>query len=167
MQLETFVVPATGIGRRDYSQAVEFASQATMRGHQLRGAVIMDSVVLPTVPWPWCYATPIAFFDAEGILRPTPTIPEHFQSIIVTTQRQALVLAGLYRFRTYNDIVIWNPDEWYGDMFGYGRAELLYTSGIKTELGKYYAIALAEWSEEPTFTVSFTFSSLQEEMVYG
>lgn len=165
--METFSVPAKGIGRRDYSRSVDFAVQPTLRGHQGRLNWYAEWI-LPTPDFDDSYAAYLQFFDAEGnsvVL--APDIPYHLHKIAVTTERKALIKVGLYRFASWADFLIFNYDKWYGDIFGYGKAELRFTNGIKTEEGKVYAVIFAEYSEEATFTAHFLVNSLSEEVIYG
>lgn len=168
MKVETFVIPQRGMGTRDYSEAVEFASQASFRGHQARVNWAEDYYDADTLPFPEINAAALLFFNAAGdTVIEAPDIPYHIYHIIVTSERNALVVAGFYRFASLADAYIWNVEKWYGDVYGYGKAELLYTNGIKTEEGKVYVVALSEYSEEPTFSIHMTANALEEEVIYG
>jgi len=162
-KLETFSAVARGVGRKDYSAVVEYATQASMRGHQLRYSAVA-SFTLPTVPFGVFYTLYFAF---PGPLVEAPAEPRHFYSILNTTERNALVICAFYRFASEADYWAFIPDKWYGTMYGYGGAELRFTNGIKSEEGKVYAVALAEYSANPTFTIHMTCHSLLEEVVYG
>jgi len=165
--MTTFTVPAKGIGRKDYSRNVDFAVQPTLRGHQGRQNWYAEWT-LPTVPFGYIYVAYLRFFDAEGnLVYPAPDIPYHLYRMVVTTERNALILVALYRFASWADMMVFNYDKWYGDLFGYGEAELRFTNGIKTEEGKLYAVAFSEYSEEATFTAHFLVNSLREEIIYG
>lgn len=168
MPLEAFIVPQRGIGKRDYSQVIEFATEASFRGHQRRYVLTVEYPGIPTPPFPIFYGIGYQFFDAEGnVVIPAPEIPYHIHKVTVTTGRAALVLAGLYRFASLADADIWNVEKWYGDIYGYGKAELIYTNGIRTEQGKVYGVAIAEYSERPTFDLLLSTDGLYEVIVYG
>lgn len=168
MKTQYFSVPVVGIGRRDYSEGIEFATQASFRGHQARINWADDYIDVPTIPFPFSYGVLLLFFDATGALvSEAPDIPYHIFSIIVTSERAGLVTTGLYRFASLADAMIWNVEKWYGDVYGYGKAELLYTAGIKTAPGKVYVVPLAEYSEQPTFSIHSTITALEEEVIYG
>jgi hypothetical protein len=167
-KIKTFVVPERGIGKRDYSEAIEFASQASFRGHQRRMVWTFEYYGIPTAPFPNFYGIGLQFFDAGGgVVIPAPDIPYHIYKVTVTTGRAALVLAGFCRFASLADANIWNVEKWYGDTYGYGKAELIYTNGIKTEQTKVYAVALSEYSERPDFDIRLSVDALWEEIVYG
>ncbi len=170
MKIELFTVAPTGVGKRDYSQGIEFASQATSRGHQARDITTLD-IILDTAAFPDFWAQPMEFFWPDGSLRyEAPSTPLHIHDVVITSERNALVLAGLYRFASFADMAAawpWTVEVWYGDIWGYGKAELHYTNGIKTEPGKFYAIAFSEYSEEPTFHIHMTVGALKEEIIYG
>jgi len=134
-----------------------------MRGHQTRYSSVL-SITLPTVPFGFIYT--IYFIFPGGVVA-APATPRHFYNVINTSGRNALVLAGFYRFNSWADYLIFNVDEWYGTVYGYGKAELHWTNGIKTEEGKVYAAGICEYSERPTFTIHMTSHSLFEEVVYG
>lgn len=166
--VKPFTVAVKGIGRRDYSRAVEFASQATMKGHQVRSNYAYDFYDVPTVPYPYAYSFLLDWFNAEGeIVTPAPDIPYHIYKLILTTGRKALAIVGLYRFLSEDDFWIGLIDKWYGDIYGYNAAELVYTNGIKTEEGKVYAVALAEYSEQAAFDIHITINTLMERVIYG
>ena len=168
MKTKYFTVPPVGIGRRDYSEAVEFASEASFKGHQRRDCWTFEAPGVPTVPFPGFYAIALGFWDAEHVpVIPAPDIPFHIYKVTITTGRAALAIAGFYRFASLADAGIWNVEKWYGDSYGYGKAELVYTNGIRTLEGKVYCVALAEYSEMPTFDVRMNADGLHEEVVYG
>lgn len=168
MKTGYFAVPEVGVGRRDYSETVEFASEASFRGHQLRLCWTFEFPGVPTVPFPGFYAIGLLFWDAAHVpVIPAPDIPYYIYKVTITTGRAALAIAGFYRFASLADANIWNVEKWYGDSYGYGKAELVYTNGIKTLEGKVYCVAFAEYSEEPTFDFRMNIDGLNEEIVYG
>lgn len=156
-----FVVPATGAGKADYTQAIEFATQPTWRSWQRRTVWTLHVDGIPSVPIADFYFIFLYSFEA-GVLYWDTRKPRHFQNVIVSSSRKALVVAGLYQFATLADELAWLPEKWYGDMWGYGKAELEYTNGIRAEVGKYFAAKLCEYSGEPTFDIDISVSSLDE-----
>jgi len=163
-----FTVPQVGVGRKDYSETVEFASEASFKGHQRRDCWVVDYSGVPTIPFPFSYAVLLQFWDAAHVVVvPAPDIPYHIYKVTITTGRAALTMTGLYRFASLADAYIWNVERWYGDTYGYGKAELVYTNGIKTEQGKVYCVSFAEYSEMPTFDFRMTVNGLHEEVLYG
>ena len=168
MKTETFPVTARGVGRRDYSDAIEFASAATAKGLQARAANTARYFGVPVVAWPDFWVMLFLFADEYRVVSEVaPRIAYHIFNIEVAGEGAALTLAGLYRFATYDDIWMWNVDKWYGDMFGYGKAALDYTKGIKTAEGKYYLIAFSQYTEKPSFNVHIKVNMLNEEVFYG
>jgi len=63
--------------------------------------------------------------------------------------------------------MIWNVDKWYGDVWGYSKATLYFTTGIKTEEGKVYCAIASEYSAASQFQLRLTIHALQEEVVYA
>lgn len=168
MGTKTFTVPGKGIGRRDFSNALEFASQASSRGHQRRMVWTLEGYDIPTLAFPDAFGTVIPFFDEAGALVIlAPAIPYHIYKVTNSSGRAALVLAGLYRFASLADAYIWNVERWYGDNYGYGKTELIYTNGIKTEEGKIYIVTYAEYSEKPTYDLRMSIDALYEKVIYG
>lgn len=167
MPTETFAVPTTGEGRRDYSKSVEFSTYATSKGLQSRYHYMAEWTNLPALPWPYIYASPVQFFDENHVLTyAAPVIPYHLYDLLISCETDALAVAGFYRFNTWSDIWIWNIDKWYGDMLGFGRARLKYLKGIKTVEGKYYVIAFGQYSEHASFSTDLTSHWLMEEVVF-
>lgn len=164
MKTQLFAVPSKGIGRKDYSDQVEFVSYATMKGIQYRYQ-LTAKFTLPTLPYPDFYVSLYRFVNRDGVLvYPAPDIPYHLYSVECAGETKELMMAGVYRFNTYDDIWIWNVDEWYGDVYGYGKVKLQYSKGIRTVEGKYYLLALAQWSEAPTFVFNDTDHLLREDV---
>jgi hypothetical protein len=166
MKTELFPVPSAGIGRKDYSQGIEYATQASFKGHQIRANWTLNAV-LPTVPYPDAWGIYLLFKVSGVWVTVAPSTPHHVYKITVTSERNCLVTAGLCRFASLADVAIWNVEKWYGDMFGYGAVELLYTLGMKTVKGKVYVVTFSEYSGEPTMSIHVNVSALKEEVVYG
>lgn len=168
MTTRLFTVPSLGIGRRDYSKSIEFATQATTRGHQARVNTIGDYVGVPVTPFPGFGASFITFFDEnDALVTEAPGIPYHIYEVIVTSGRNALVICGLYRFNSVDEAYAWNVEKWYGDIYGYGQASLTFTNGIKTQKGKVYVVGLMEYSEEALCELHLLIHMLTEEVIYG
>lgn len=168
MNIETFSVPKLGIGRRDYSKCIEYAAQASFRGHQVRISWSADYIDVDTLPYSDRYGARLLFFDAEGkVTTCAPATPYHIYELIGSTERNALLLAGLYRFASEDDVNIFNVEKWYGDIHGYGKVEMRYTAGIKTVPGRIYYVGFAEYSEQPTFSIRLIINALMEEIRYG
>lgn len=168
MAIQAFTVPTRGIGRRDYSSAIEFASQASIKGHQARVNAVADYLSVPVPTFPEFYATILLFWDAQdNLVIPAPDLPYHFYKISITAGRNALVLCGFYRFASLDDVYVWNVEKWYGRMYDYSKAELVFTNGIKTEEGKVYLVTFAEYSEQATCDIHLEYHSLEEKAIYG
>ncbi len=164
MTTKLFPVPARGVGRRDNSCQVEAVSYATMKGLQYRYQATAK-FVLDTLAFPDFYVSLYQFVDLEGnLVYAAPDIPYHLYSVECTGETPELMFAGIYRFDTYDDIWIWNVDEWYGDVYGYGKVKLQYSKGIRTVEGKYYLMALAQWAAAPTVVFNDTDHMLREDV---
>lgn len=158
-----FLVPAKGVGRRDYTSGVEYATQATYHGFQHRVSWFDTFLEVPTIPYPEFYSANIYFFDEYlDIVDVAPRFPYHFFEILATTERHALLGVGFYRFASLADFDIWNVEKWYGTLFGYGQVLLNFSHGIKTEQGKVYAVSFAEYSAEPDFNIHWDINSVEE-----
>jgi len=167
MKIETVAVATKGIGRRDYSSAVEYASQPTARGFQGRNNWAADYTDVPTLPFGWVYADALGFYDAAGVLtyEAPADIVNHIYYVGITSSRKALVNVGLYQFASYADYLAWIVEKVLGWVSGYGIAELEFTTGINTEAGKTYAILFGEYSEEVTFDMRYTVNALEEKVI--
>jgi len=165
---ETFTVPVKGIGRRDYSKAVEYASQPTSRGRLARVNWGINFNGVPWIPFPWVYGWKIVFIDEEGhAVVAAPALPRHFYHMGITAKRAALIVVGCYVYADEAHADMWLPEACFGWCYGYGKAELSFTNGVKTEEGKVYSLLFAEYSEEASFDVFITINALLEEVAYG
>jgi hypothetical protein len=164
---KTFAVVRKGVGRRDYSSAVEYASQPTVKGFQGRNCWAADYTDVPTLPFGDAYSDALGFYDAAGALtyEAPADIINHIYYAGVSSSRKALVNVGLYQFASYADYLAWNVEKVLGWVNGYGIAELEFTTGINTEAGKTYAILFGEYSEEVTFDMRYTVNALEEEVI--
>lgn len=162
-----FVASAVGIGRRDYSSAIEYASQPTVRGFQGRNNWALDADNVPTLPFGVAYSMAIGFYTRDGTLvyeAPSDVI-NHIYYVGAASGRKALVNVGLYYFASLADYYAWIVEGYHGWVSGYGLAELRYTTGIPTLAGRTYAIMFGEYSLEPLFDIRITANALEEEVV--
>jgi len=165
--IKTFNVASRGIGRKDYSLAVEYASQPALKGWQARNNWALDYEDVPTLPYDWAYVIYLGFFDAEGVLHgEVPSgIVNHIYYVGVTSSRKALVVAALYEFASLDDYWAWIVESEYGYVSAYGVAELVFTNGINTKPGRVYAVMWTEYSEKPTFDMRITVNALEEQVI--
>lgn len=168
MVVQVFDVPIEGIGRRDYSQAVEVATASSWRGHQRRVSW-GGSYTLPTPVFGLVYITYLPFDvsieDPLGLF--APATPYYFMSLTVSSIQDALTCVFFANFATWDDVLIFNYDEWFGEIYGYGKASLEYSKGVKTKEGRIYVLGFCTYPESATFTAEFSVHGLQEEVVYG
>lgn len=166
--IKTFTIAPGGIGRRDYSLAIEYASQPTLKGFQARNNWAADYVDVPKLlSFEWIYVDSLGFYDAEGNLHAEAPvgIVNHIYYVGVSSSRKALVSVGLSVFASYADYWDWIGEKVLGLVNGYGIAELEFTAGINTEPGKVYAILWGEYSEELTFDMRYTVNALEEAVI--
>ena len=144
-----FAVAAKGVGRRDYTGLIEHASVSSYRSFQTRAnsSIIATQLVYPAIGS--AHAGVLSFYGALS----APSYPFYYYHLSVTGELDALTLIGLYRFASIADLFAWNWDEWYGDAWGYHKAELDYANGIRTEEGKLYAVMYAQYSVDAISTV--------------
>lgn len=165
--IRTFAVTPGGIGRRDYSTAIEYASQPALRGWQGRNNWAADYSGVPTLPFGWAYEMRLGFYTAGGLLvyEAPSDIVNHIYYAGVTSSRKALVNVGLWVFANLADWWAWIVEKSLGWVNGYGAAELEFTKGVNTEAGKVYSIMFGEYSPEPLFDMRITVNALEEEVI--
>jgi len=165
--IKTFAVASKGIGRRDYSLAIEYASQPTVKGWQGRNNWAADYEGVPTLPFGWAYMDRLGFYDAKGnlVYEAPSDIVNHIYYAGVASSRKALVNVGIWVFANEADYWAGIVEKDLGWVSGYGIAELEFTTGINTEAGKVYALLFGEYSEEPTFDMRYTVNALEEEVI--
>lgn len=151
MRIETFVVEAVGVGRVDYSQAVERGTQpfVTPSMHQMK-IVLIGTFALPPVPWPGAWLLPFAMPQEDGTWGWTASsLIMHFFEVCASIRTNHLVTVGLLRFNSKADYDIYNIAERSPQVFGYGKAELTFLRGIPTQKGSVYAFLFGFWSGDP------------------
>lgn len=165
MSRESFTVTPTSVGRRDWSQSAEYSVAPIIRSHQRRH-VWTDRDTLVTLPYPFlAQAYILAFLDGSG--NTVNYVPDdvgyQIYDIYVGGNRNSLTICSLakYTWPTYAYI------ESVVGVYGYGKAIVDFTKGHKCESGVVYIILAGQWSERPTYTISFTAHGMADEIVIG
>lgn len=163
---ETFVVPAKGIGRMDYSSAIERATQPfvtpALRQDRFAGA---GSWILPVFPFPFAWASLLPMPQEDGTWDwPASTIPVHFFELNVSIKTNHLVTLGLLRYASIDDYIAGIIAERSPQIFSYNNAELTFLKGIPTQPGSLYAALAGGWPDTATFWMSLMATGIATEL---
>jgi len=165
MSRERFTITPTGVGRRDYSQSAEYSVAPIIRSPQRRH-VWTDRETLTTLPYPYISkAYILAFIDGSGnVVNYVPDdVGYQIYDIHVGGNRNSLTSCSLgkYAWPTYAYI------ESVVGIYGYGEAVVEFTKGHKCEPGVVYIVLAGQWSEKPTYTISYTVLGMADEIIFG
>lgn len=140
-------VVADGIGRKDYSQSVEYSVEKEIRSLQERFFFSYNYVGLPALAFPDVYESRLQFL-IDGVLQynaPSKK-PWMFYLVEATTNTNSLVVITLNRYATLQAFNDGNITEHLGTTFGFVDAKLEFTKGIPTVAGSIYSIQIGEFS---------------------
>lgn len=165
--VSTFPVEAKGMGRRDYTKAVERSTQPfiTPSLRQIRFAG-QGTWTLPAGAWPggWWYVA-WAMPQDDGTWGWTASsVVQNLFEIYVSTRSNHLVLIGLQRFASWNDYVIYNVADWYPQLFGYGKVGLTFQAGIPTIEGSVYATIFGCWTDAASYEITVGIYGISTEL---
>lgn len=139
-------IPATGVGRKDYSQKIEYSVEREIRSLQERFFYSYRFDGLSELTFPDVYESPLQFLVNGALQYTAPsTKPWMFYLVNVTTDRNALCVVTLNRYASYTDYLAGTIAENLGTAFGYGEAKLELTKGIVTEAGSVYSVQYGDF----------------------
>lgn len=143
----TSVTP-TAVGRKDYSMNVEYAVEREIRSLQSRFFYSYSFEGLSNVTFPDVYESLLQFL-VNGVLQNTAptTEPWMIYLIDVTGSRNALCVATLNRYASYEDYLAGTVAEFLGTAFGYAEAKLEFTKGVATRSGSVYSVQYADFCD--------------------
>lgn len=141
-------ISATGVGRKDYSQNVEYSVEREIRSLQERFFFSYRFDGLSAVSFPDVYESALQFLINGTLQFEAPsTEPWMFYLIEATSDRDALCVVTLNRYTSYANYLAGTIAEAIGTAFGYQDAKLELTKGIATEAGSVYSIQYADFCE--------------------
>jgi len=152
-----FVIPTRGIGRLDYSKAIERSTQPflTPTLRQSRFVGHGGPWILPADPWPAMWAITWSMPQEDGTYDWTASsIVRNFFEINVSVKSNHLVMTRMDRFASYQDYLDYNVAEYFPQVYGYGKAKLEFLAGLPTQEGSVYAQVFGCWPDTPTFEIT-------------
>lgn len=154
-----FAVTATGVGRKDWSQNVEYSTEQLIRSHQVRitwnyrylyyGIPFPESIVAPLTPSIAQAGAPV--FDLFG-MNLFNGVATYVSEVVLSTLTQNLVYVDVEVFDSY-DQLLGLPTTVFGGSFGYGNIEVKFTKPIKWEIGKIMGIRMSVF--DPTWPLVY------------
>lgn len=164
--IETFVVPAEGIGSRDYSKTVERSTSPfvtpSLRQMWISGTGRWS---IPTTPYPVTKVWGITMPQDDGTWGwVAGSIIVHWFESHVYLETNHLCTVGLVRYANYAALLAGIITERYPQIFGYGRASILYSRGIPTQPGCCYGLLAGGWPDTPTYEVNIGMSGIVTEL---
>jgi len=156
MIIQTFDVTAKGIGRKDYSRAIERSIQPFLT------PTLRQTTFTATATWtvavtifPVAYASAVSMPQEDGSWDwLASSIPVHFFEVYVSIMTNHLVTVSLVRYNSVADYLAGIIAEWSPEIFGYGNANLTFHKGIPTQEGSLYAIRFGGWPTAATVEVT-------------
>lgn len=141
------VVSPTGVGRKDYSQSVEFSVETALRSLQERFFYSYSYTSLPLLVFPSVYETRLQFLIDGALQYEAPSQkPWMFYLVEATTKTNNLCVVTFNRYATLADFNSGTITEHLGTAFGYLQAKLEFTKGIPTKVGSLYSVQLGVFS---------------------
>lgn len=166
MKVETFTVAARGIGRADYSKAIERSVQPfitpTLRQNWMHfsGTFILDTFPFPSI---WIILLTMPQEDGSwGWL--ASSIHMHFFEIGMSIRTNHLVTVGLLRWASIADFFAGIVAQRSPQIFSYGKANITFSKGIPTQEGSLYSIMATGWPDTPTFEVTVTATGMATDL---
>jgi len=145
----TFAVKERGVGRKDYSGAIEYATQpfVTPSMRQTR-ITISDVWTLPVTAFPgaWSLAVPMPQEDGSWDWYASSLVVNFFE-FHVSIDTNNLVIIGLNRYASIDDYMTGIVAQAAPRIFSYGQADLIFSKGIPTQAGSLYGILVAGWTD--------------------
>lgn len=146
LKRRSFSATPTGVGRKDYSQNVEYSVEREIRSLQERFFYSYRFDALSAVTFPDVYESQLQFLIDGVLYDEAPTIePWMFYLINVTSDRNALCVVTFNRYASKADYDTGTIAENLGTAFGYQEAKLELTKGIVTQAGSVYSIQYADF----------------------
>jgi hypothetical protein len=166
MKGQTFAVEAKGVGRKDYSTAIATAVETyitpTLRQDRwfVTGTWEVD---LTPVPLAWIILIGMEQEDGSWDW-PASSIVSHFFELHVSIKTSHLVTIGLVRYASLDDCIANIIAERSPQIFGYNKADLIFSRGIPTIKGSVYGILAAGWPDTPTYDLTVNAAGLVSEL---
>lgn len=149
-QKSTTTVSATGVGRKDYSQNVEFSVEKEIRSLQERFFYSYQFTGLTTLAFPDVYESLLQFLVDGALQNEAPSQkPWLFYLIEATGHVNSLAVITLNRYLSYADYLAGTIHEQLGTSFGFlstHDAKIELTKGIATVAGSVYSVQYGVFS---------------------
>lgn len=149
MPVETFTTEAKGVGRRDYTNAVE-RSTAAVGTPTLKQTsyVAYWWGTRPVLPLGYWYVFYWALPQEDGSFYwEASTVAVHYAEINVSARKNVLLQTGLLRWASVQDYIDHNIAQIFPRVFGYGDIQMHFTKGIATQPGSMYGLGVGIYSE--------------------
>ena len=144
--IRTFTVEPEGVGRRDYSQDLQYSTIKYERSYQIPNIYWLTVPNIPSLPPPAVWTLVYTFLLPDGTL--AGNAPEHktwFFNIRTATDRNALLFASFARWTNITELLAALPPvEIFRTRWGYGIIDMDFTKGVRTIEGCAYALLFNE-----------------------
>lgn len=165
---KTFTVEARGVGRKDYSEMVEHATQPFITPSLRQGRFSFSGAtfILPVLlPFPRARSVASAMPQEDGTFGWfASSIVVHFQEVHVSLRTHSLVTVGLVNYDSIADYFAGIIAERSPQIFSYGKADLNFIKGMPTQKGKIYAVLFGGWPDTATMEITITFTGIMTEL---
>lgn len=143
-------VVATGVGRKDYSQNVEYSVEKEIRSLQERFFYSYQFANLNALVLPNVYESLLQFLVDSSLQFDAPSaMPWMFYLVEATTDTNNLIVMTFNRYLNYQDYLLGTVAERLGTSFGFLEAKIELTKGIPTVAGSLYSVQYGVFSGAP------------------
>lgn len=150
LQRRSTAVSPDGVGRKDYSQNIEYSVEKELRSLQERFFFSYQFTGLAALVFPDVYESLLQFLVGNTLQYEAPsTNPWMFYLSEITAHTNNLVVVTLNRYASYDDYLSGTVAERLGTMFGFLEAKMELTKGIPTVAGSLYSIQYGVYSGAP------------------
>lgn len=140
-------VTASGVGRKDYSQNVEYSVEKELRSLQERFFYSYQFVGLNTLVLPNVYESLLQFLVGNSLQYEAPSQnPWMFYLAELTAHTNNLAVITFNRYLDYAHYLAGTVEERLGTAFGFLEAKLEFTKGIPTVAGSLYSVQYGVFS---------------------
>lgn len=161
MKAQTFTIPAKGVGRKDYSDAIERSVQPYItRALRQDSFEVYGVWLMPVIPFPLAWDFYLVMPQEDGTWDYlASSITLHFFELHASIKTNHLIGIGLKRYASIDDALAGIVAERSPFIFSYNKADLTFLKGIPTREGSVYAAYANAWPDPAGGDFDFTLTA--------
>lgn len=165
-KIDIFTAEARGVGRKDYSRAIERSTQPfiTPTLRQDRLAAFGDFLV-PATAFPWGWSALITQPQDDGTWDwIASSIICHYFEIAVSIEQNSLCFIFFENFASLADYYAGIREMYTPQVFGYGKAKIRLSVGFPTHQGGLYQFVFGAWPEVASYRITVSVTGIASEL---